>query len=176
MKRISLYVAGIVVALVPAILGLTGNASFSQSVPVHVPDRHGNSQVTDDAATPTPTPRSTPTRAADDRGRRADDGPNHDVGDDRGGDRNRGDDVTDNSGPGSTHSGDDHSGRGRGGADDGPRHDVGDDHGTHSGSTSSSGSTSHSGTDDSGHHTGSDDSSHHGGSDDGGHGGHGSDD
>ena len=49
MKRIYLYVAGIVVALVPAVLGLTGNASFSQSVPVRVPDR-----VSSDDATSTP--------------------------------------------------------------------------------------------------------------------------
>jgi hypothetical protein len=38
----------------------------------------------------------------------ADDGPNHDVGDDKGGDR-----------PGGGH-----------GSDDGPNHDVGDDHGS----------------------------------------------
>ena len=101
MKRIYLYVAGIVVALVPAVLGLTGNASFSQSVPVRVPDR-----VSSDDATSTPSRARRAARpthdAADDRGRGgADDGPNHDVDDDRGGDRDRTAATPDNSGPGS---------------------------------------------------------------------------
>ena len=61
MKRIHLYVAGIVVALVPAILGLAGNASFSQSVPVRVPDT-----VSSDDPTSTPSSRPTNTPSDDD--------------------------------------------------------------------------------------------------------------
>ena len=88
MKRIYLYVAGIVVALIPAVLGLTGNASFSQSVPVRVPDRVSSDETPTPTPTPTPRPGSTPTHdAADDRGRGGtDDGPTHDANDDRGGD------------------------------------------------------------------------------------------
>jgi hypothetical protein len=37
MKRIHIYTAAIGMALVPAVLGLWGNASFSQNVPVRVP-------------------------------------------------------------------------------------------------------------------------------------------
>jgi hypothetical protein len=37
MKRIHIYAAAIAMALVPAVLGLWGNASFSQNVPVRVP-------------------------------------------------------------------------------------------------------------------------------------------
>src|SRR4051794_191998 len=110
MKRICVYVAGLVVALIPAVLGLTGNASFSQSVPVHAPDKASSD---DSGSTPTPTPSHESNKpshkshathdAADDRGRGNDDGPNHDSVDDRGGDR-------------ATN-------------DDGPNHDAGDDHG-----------------------------------------------
>jgi hypothetical protein len=57
MKRTYLYAAGIVVALIPAVLGLTGNASFSQSVPVRVPDQQP-------ARVATSTPSSTPTHDA----------------------------------------------------------------------------------------------------------------
>src|SRR5690242_21379083 len=36
--------------ILPAVLGLTGNASFSQSVPVHVPDKQaGKARATDEA-------------------------------------------------------------------------------------------------------------------------------
>ena len=37
MRRVQLYLAAIAVAVVPAVLGLWGNASFSQDVPVRVP-------------------------------------------------------------------------------------------------------------------------------------------
>ena len=39
MKRNQLYALAIVAALVPAALGLWGNASFSQNIPVQVPAR-----------------------------------------------------------------------------------------------------------------------------------------
>ena len=39
MKRIEVYAVGILLALVPAVFGLWGNASFSKDVPVRVPDQ-----------------------------------------------------------------------------------------------------------------------------------------
>ena len=39
MKRIQVYAVGILLALVPAVFGLWGNASFSKDVPVRVPDQ-----------------------------------------------------------------------------------------------------------------------------------------
>jgi len=39
MKRIEVYAVGILLALVPAVFGLWGNASFSRAVPVRVPDQ-----------------------------------------------------------------------------------------------------------------------------------------
>lgn len=155
MKRIHLYVAGIAVALVPAILGLTGNASFSQSVPVRVPEQ----AATIDA---------TPSPDADDRGRRngghgADDGPTHDADDDhgrRGADDSPTPDVDDD---GDRHRRGENSGHGDGGEDNSGPGGGGDDN---SGPGSSSGSG-----DDGEDHSGSDDSEDSGGS-----GGHGSDD
>ena len=38
MKRSLAYLAAVGVAVVPALMGLSGNASFSQAVPVRVPD------------------------------------------------------------------------------------------------------------------------------------------
>lgn len=82
MKRTYLYVAGIIVALVPAVLGLSGNASFSQSVPVHVTDRQPTHAATP-RHTPSSTPRSTPSNdAAEDSsgkgsGGGSDDGSDH---------------------------------------------------------------------------------------------------
>jgi hypothetical protein len=67
MKRIHIYAVAIAMALVPAVLGLWGNASFSQNVPVRVP-----SSVT------TTDPMSSP----------GDGGP-HDANDDRVGGRGR---------------------------------------------------------------------------------------
>lgn len=107
MKPIQLYAAGIVLAAVPAVVGLTGNASFSQSVPVRSPEVASSSDR--------PAPKAAPTHDAnDDHGRRhggrgADDGPNHDANDDHGRDS------------GSRHSGRDDGGHHAGG-DDGRHH------------------------------------------------------
>ena len=60
MKTITLYAAGAVMAVVPAIVGLAGNPSFSQSVPVRSPQ---HSVAT---ATVTPTAHPTPRHDADD--------------------------------------------------------------------------------------------------------------
>ena len=67
MKRIQIYAAAIVAALVPAVLGLWGNASFSQDLPVRVP---AEAETTSATPTPSRTPTSSPTpRRAEDRDR-----------------------------------------------------------------------------------------------------------
>jgi hypothetical protein len=100
-------VAGTLVAT-PAVLGLSGNSSFSRDIQVPVPS--GAHQVhfveSSDGARPSLEPE--PTESIEDR-------PGHDV---------LSSDATDDHGGlrGSDDSG-------RGGLDDGPRHDIGDDHG-----------------------------------------------
>ena len=104
-------VAGTLVAT-PAVVGLSGNSSFSRDIRIPVPS--GAHQVhfveSSDAAQPSLEPE--PTERIEDR-------PGHDVvssdaTDDHGG--LRGSDGSDGS-------------SGQGGLDDGPRHDAGDDHG-----------------------------------------------
>ena len=102
MKRIEVYAVGILLALVPAVFGLWGNASFSKDVPVRVPD-----QARATAAVATQDTRALV--AADRAGRTpverhharhgADDPATHDANDDHGGDRsgdNGGDRSDDN--------------------------------------------------------------------------------
>jgi hypothetical protein len=48
MKRLLIFTAAAVVAAVPAITGLAGNASFAQSVPVRVPAQVAAAQAADD--------------------------------------------------------------------------------------------------------------------------------
>ncbi len=112
MNRIALTIAAAVAALVPATVGLLGNSTFAQSVPVRVPV---SAQVMPAEVQPTSTPSATST---------------HDALDDHGGDRPRdsrvepGDDR-DSSGHGSNDSGrDDRGGSGHGSDDSGS-----DDHG-----------------------------------------------
>ena len=100
-------VAGTLVAT-PAVLGLSGNSSFSRDIPIPVPsDAHQVHFVgSSDGAQPAFEPE--PIESTEDR-------PGHDVvsgdaTDDHGGLR-------------------DSTGSGRDGLDDGPRHDAGDDHG-----------------------------------------------
>ena len=160
MKRIEVYAVGIVLALVPAVFGLWGNASFSEAVPVRVPD-HARS------ASPGQVHDARAVLAAHHAGRESEDlharhgaddpvphdAATHDVGDDHGGDRARGE----------VEPGDDHGGT-----------SGSDSSGSDSSGTGSSGSgKDSSGSSGSG---GSDDSGHSGGSDDKGSGGHGSDD
>lgn len=115
MNGIKVYSAAVVVALVPAVVGLVGNRSFSESVPVRIPQRVSS---TPDATVPAPSPRTisakpTPQAEQDDRGRRhgghgADDGPGPDHStvsdhsgpddDDDHGRHRRGHDGPDNSG------------------------------------------------------------------------------
>ena len=179
MKRTTITLAALLAALVPAAIGLWGNASFSQAVPVRVP---ASAQVV------TPTVPGPATTTADDhggdtpRGQRTEPGDDRDhrsatptrtpsgtrttvAGDDHGGDlpRDQRTEPGDDRDPGSGGSGsDDSSGPGSGGSDDSGSSGSG-----HSGSDDSG--SDHSGSSGSGH-SGSDDS----GSDD--HGGHGSDD
>ena len=93
MKKIYLYVAGIVAALVPAVIGLAGNASFSQSVPLHAPHQAATHST---SATPSPSASSTPSATADDHGRHAEPGDDRgrhaEPGDDRGRHAEPGDD------------------------------------------------------------------------------------
>jgi hypothetical protein len=141
MLKYLLAAAALLVAGVPAYLGLTSNASFSRDVPVRVPEQ---AQVVSPTRAAAPT--STPTRTA---------GTNDDGTPDQGrGEVEAGDDHGDVPRDDRTEIGDDHGG-------DVPRDDrteAGDDRDATSGSDDTG---SHSGSDDSG----SDDSGH--GSDDG---------
>lgn len=115
MNGIKLYSAAVVVAIAPAVVGLVGNSSFSESVPVRIPEQVSSTPETPE---PAPSPRTIsakPTPKAedrqDDRGRRhgghgADDGPGPDHS------------TTDRSGPGDGDDGDDHGRHRRG--HDGP--------------------------------------------------------
>lgn len=103
MKRTLVAVGLAIAALIPATIGLLGNSSFAQSVPVRVPQV---AQVLPGEATPTPTPSATSS---------------HDAGDDHGGDRPRdsrvepGDDRDQSPSPSATSShdaSDDRRGRG----------------------------------------------------------------
>ena len=140
MIRIALAIGATVAALVPATVGLVGNGTFSQNVPVRIP---GTAQVLPaDDSTPTPSasaspevgddhggdrPRDSRTEPGDDRDSRSpSDSAGHDAGDDHGGDRSRSgsddrrgsDDGSDDSGRGSDDSGsDDHGGSGHGSDD-----------------------------------------------------------
>ena len=175
--RIEVYAVGILLALVPAVFGLWGNASFSRNVPVRVPDQAR-------ATTAVASVDTRPVQAAHHAGMTpaehhharhgADDPATHDVGDDHGGDR-----TGDRRGSGEPEPGDNH-----GGADDPATHDVGDDHGGRTGNTSGTSNTSGpgggggGGADDNTAHQaggGGDSGSGKGGSDDRGSGGHGSD-
>lgn len=150
MKTRILIGAAVIVAAVPAIIGLWGNSSFSQDLPVRIP-ASGQVLLLDPTPSPTPSssdsPSPSPSASLDDNGGYLPRDQRIEPGDDR--------DVQ-----GSTGS--------TGSTDDAGHHSGSDDSGHHSGSDDSG---DHSGSDDSAHHGGSDDSSDdHGGS------GHGSDD
>ena len=161
MKRIEVYAVGILLALVPAVFGLWGNASFSKDVPVRVPDqaRTTATKVQPDTRALVAADRAGRTPVERHHARHGGDDPaTHDVNDDHGGDRSG-----DNGGHRSGGNGDDRavatSGGGAdgggGGADDPATHDVGDDHG---GATAG---VRHGGVDDTttGHHHGGDNGS-----------------
>lgn len=128
MRRIQIYAAAIALALVPAVFGLWGNASFSRAVPVRVPDSaqthhpddHGGSRGGSDqpSSTPSASPAASPTArppAEDRRGHSgpggADEATGHDVGDDHRGSGKHGSRHHDTgSGGGSGNDGDGGSG------------------------------------------------------------------
>lgn len=150
-KQILLGAGALVLVAVPAAIGLWGNASFAQSVPVRVPS--SGQVVTPTPAAPLPTP--SPSATVDDNGGDVPRDQRTEPGDDR--------DVNGGGQTGATPGGtsvDDHGG-------DVPRDqrtEPGDDRRGGGG-----GDSGGHGGDDSGH-GGGDDSGGHGGDDDGGHG------
>jgi hypothetical protein len=114
MKRLLIFTAAAVVAAVPAITGLAGNASFAQSVPVRVPAQVAAAQVADDHGG-----QNKHVEPGDDKG-----GQNKhaEPGDDKGG-QNKHAEPGDDKGGQNTHAepGDDNGGK-HGGGDDGSGH------------------------------------------------------
>jgi hypothetical protein len=107
-------VAGTLVAT-PAVLGLSGNSSFSRDIPIPVPSGAHQVHFTQPSDGSSPSLEPEPSESFEDR-------PGHDVR--------------------SSDGADDHGGLrgpGRGGDDDGPGHDVGDDHGGRRGGDDRSG-------------------------------------
>ena len=145
MKRILIGAAIAALVAVPATIGLWGNASFSQEVPVRTPT---SGEVVDQSPTPTPTPTPTPSVAptgADDNGgdtprdQRTEPGDDRkvqgdspvpdttpEVGDDNGGDTPR----EQRTEPGDDRRGSDSSRSGSSGSGS-SGDDGGDDHGGH---------------------------------------------
>lgn len=70
MKRPRAYTAAILVSAVPAVVGLWGNAAFSQAVPVRVPASAQLATTGTPASRSTPSPSSSPTGipSVDDQG------------------------------------------------------------------------------------------------------------
>ncbi|MEP6815357.1 MAG: hypothetical protein ABI873_07400, partial [Marmoricola sp.] len=75
MKRIQIYLAAFALALLPAIVGLWGNASFSRDVPVRVPTSAVTNPPGDDRSThhgwddPSVAPSAKPIETSDHHGR-----------------------------------------------------------------------------------------------------------
>jgi hypothetical protein len=145
MKRLLLLGAAAVIAAAPAVTGLVGNASFAQSVPVHVP---ASARTIDD--------HGRHVEPGDDRGRHAE------PGDDRGRHAEPGDDRGRHAEPG-----DDRGRQAEPGDDRGRQAEPGDDRGGVS--VSSAGTSLQGSRDDhgSGSPRGDDGGSRHGGQDDG---------
>ena len=124
MKRLLLLGAAAIIAAAPAVTGLVGNASFAQSVPVHVPagariiDDHGRQIEPGDN-------RGRHAEPGDDRGRHAE------PGDDRGQQAEPGDDrggiSVSSTGTSLQGSSDDQGSGSSGGDDGGSRHGGQDD-------------------------------------------------
>ncbi len=124
MRRAIIILIGAGIAAVPAAVGLVGNASFAERLPVRVP-----ASVTVTSGTH---------ELGDDRGSLrvvTDDLASHDANDDKGGNRPR-----PASGEPATHEANDDKGGDRHrGSDDPATHDAGDDHGGSSGGHGSDG-------------------------------------
>jgi hypothetical protein len=134
MKLIAIIGTTALLAAAPASIGLIGNTSFSEDVPVRVP---ATATLLDSQGSPTASPshRSHPrgeAEPADDHGGDRPSGTHGEAepGDDHGGDRPR-DTRTevgdDHGGHGEAESGDDHSGHGGHGGDDSGGDDSGGD-------------------------------------------------
>lgn len=139
MKRTLIGGAIATLVAVPAVIGLWGNASFSQEVPVRVP---ASGQILTPTTSPSPTPSASST-IVDDNGGDVPRDQRNEPGDDR--------DVNGDSSTGGSSGTtvDDHSGS------------SSDDSG--GGSSNSGSSNSGSSSDDSGHDSGDDSGSGHGG-------------
>jgi hypothetical protein len=127
MKTRILIGTALVVAAIPAIIGLWGNASFSQDLPVRVP-ASGQIVLLDPSPSPTPstsdTPSPSPSASFDDNGGDVPRDQRTEPGDDRDVQGSTGSTVgTDDSGH---HDGSDDSGHGGSGSGD---DDSSDDHG-----------------------------------------------
>jgi merozoite surface protein 4 len=175
----SASVAGIAYAATPATTPTDGRSVVLPATSTDDPagDRGRGRDHAEDDVTPTTIP-TLP--GGDDRGTSSqgmDDPATHDVGDDHGGDRDRGRGADDpathdmgddrggaDAGPGSADSGPGSANSGRGGADDPATHDAGYDHGGRHGGSGGSG------------RGGADDPANHDAGDDHGSGGHGADD
>jgi hypothetical protein len=117
-KQILLGAGALALAAVPAVIGLWGNASFAESVPVRVPT---SGQVATLAPSPVGTPTPSPS-AVDDHGGEVPRDQRVEPGDDRdqnGGlsESNGGSGVDDSRHGGDDHGGDDHGGDDHGGDD-----------------------------------------------------------
>jgi hypothetical protein len=143
MKRTMITLAAVLAALVPAAIGLWGNASFSQAVPVRVP---ASAQVVTPTVPVTAATSGAPT--ADDHGGDTPRDQRTEPGDDR--DNRSATSTSTPSGTRTTEAGDDHGG----GDSSGPGSGGSDDHSGSSGSGRSG--SDDSGADDHGGH-GSDD-------------------
>lgn len=131
MLKYLLAAVALLLAGVPAVLGLTSNASFSRDVPVRVPEQ---AQTVAPTPSHTATPSHAATHATDDDGTPdqgpGDAGPRDDrteAGDDHGGHSDSHSGSHSGRHSGSDDSGDDdsgsHSGRDGSGSDDGSGHD-----------------------------------------------------
>ena len=127
MKTRLLIGAAVIVAAVPAVIGLWGNASFSQDVPVRIP---ASGQIVPLSPAPTatpsdsPTPSASPSEGLDDHGGETPRDQRTEPGDDR--DVQGGVTV-----PGSTtEPGDDNGGSSHGGDDSGADDHGGSGHGS----------------------------------------------
>jgi hypothetical protein len=129
MKRTTITLAALLAALVPAGIGLWGNASFSQAVPVRVP---ASAQV----VTPT-APATTTATTVDDHGGDTPRDQRTEPGDDHGGSTGSSTSASGSSGSGSSGSGSSDSGS------SGPGDSGSDDGATHHSSTDDSGSGGH---------------------------------
>jgi uncharacterized membrane protein YgcG len=130
MKRIVIAAAVVAAVALPAVIGLWGNASFSQAVPVRAP---ASGQVVAPSPSLTPTPSPSPSSTAgtiDDHGGDVPRDQRVEPGDDRGGSESSGSGSSGSGSSGSGSSGSGSSGSGSSGSGS-SGDDSADDHGGH---------------------------------------------